>query len=235
MNGPGPSAGAPLLEFRNVSLRTISPYDAGLQAVSFNLRPGEVALVRLAYGHTITPLADLASGLLDPAEGEVVYQGVAWTHRDAAEGARLRGGIGRVFERTGWVSNLDVDENITLARRYHDRCAPEAALQEARAIATALGLPGLPVGRPATVARQDLRRAEWVRALMGEPKLLLLERPGRELPLADLARLASEIERRRALGTAAIWLTDRPENALECGLRPTLKFNLEGGNMTAWS
>ena len=89
MNSPDPSAGEPLLEFRNVSLRAMSPYDAGLQAVSFSLRAGEVALVRLAYGHTITPLADLAEGLLDPGEGEVVYQGVPWTRRDAAISAEL--------------------------------------------------------------------------------------------------------------------------------------------------
>lgn len=221
----------PLLEFRGVSAPAEAPYDVGLRDVSFALRSGDLALVRLEHGHPVTPLADLATGLLDPAAGEVLVAGRAWTARSADEAAAQRGRLGRVFERYGWLSNLDVDENVTLAQRYHRNRDPADALAEAQRIAAALGLPGLPAGRPAAVPRQELRRAEWVRALMGDPLLVLLERPGRELPAAWLDGLVAEIQRRREAGLAVVWTEEADSDLDAASLRPTLNFAFAHGNM----
>ncbi len=221
----------PVLEFRNVTLPAHPPYDAGVRGLSFALAPGELALVRLPYGASVTPLADLACGVIDPEEGEVLFRGESWATQSADHEAVQRGFIGRVFERAGWLSNLDVDENVTLARRYHQRLEPEAALAQAQELAARLGLAGLPAGRPAAVPRGELLRAQWVRALLGEPALLLLERPGRDLSAAVVAPLVAEVNRRRAAGVAVLWLTDDHERLEPAGLTPTLKFDLEDGNI----
>lgn len=220
-----------VLEFRDVSLAAAPPYETGVTGVSFVLSPGDLALIRLSYAARVTPLADLACGVVDPDAGEVLFGGVAWAATGADRQAEQRGRVGRVFERAGWLSNLDVDENVTLARRYHERMDPAAALAAAQELALRLGLPALPAGRPAGAPRGDLLRAQWVRALMGEPLLLLLERPGRDLASGAVDPLVAELNRRRAKGAAVLWLTDEHERIEEADMRPTLKFDLQDGNI----
>lgn len=219
-----------VLDMREVFLDSQPPYDGGLRGVSLRLAPGELCLVRVPAQEPVTMLADAASGLLEPHAGAVLFEGRVWSSCSADEVAAARSRIGRVFERAGWLSNLDVDENITLGRRYHARRASDAALAEARALAQELGLDGLPAGRPAFVDRETLCRAQWVRALMGTPALLLLERPGRDVDAALLEPLVRAVNRRREqAGTAVLWIADAREALDDSALRPTRKCAMEDG------
>ncbi len=221
-----------VLEFQNVSLNAEPPYEVGLRGLSFALAPGELLRVDVVAGRTVIPLADLAGGLLEPEEGEVLLNGRAWRDYAPDEAAVERGRIGRIFEGTGWISNLDVDENITLSARYHAHRSEAEALQEARELAVRLGLGELPAGRPVLHASTDLRRAEWVRALLGNPSLLILERPVRDLPSEWIPPLLAELDRRRAAGAAVIWIQKWPAPLAAEALKPTLHFEVESGNIT---
>ena len=149
-----------MLEFQQVTLAAGSGHDVALEGLSFALQSGGLALFELEPGLARTPLADLAGGVLDPESGAVCFDGQPWAGLGPEPAARARSRIGRVFEGVGWVSNLDVDENITLAARYHGAATEAEALAAARALALRLGMDSLPAGRPAHVARQTLRRAE---------------------------------------------------------------------------
>ncbi|MCA1810158.1 MAG: organic solvent ABC transporter ATP-binding protein, partial [Lentisphaerae bacterium] len=129
-----------------------------------------------------------------------------WSRIDQDQALRLRAQIGRVFDWHGWVSNLDVIENITLAQRHHTRRSLREITEEAQALASAFNLPEVPRGRPAAVPHRDLRRAEWVRAFMGRPALVCLERPGMGVAGEHLASLARAVNELCARGGAALWL-----------------------------
>jgi phospholipid/cholesterol/gamma-HCH transport system ATP-binding protein len=168
---------------------------------------------------------------LDLAAGEVRFLGESWNtvHRDKAPG--LRGRIGRVFDEPGWVSNLDVDENITLSQRYHTRRPEPEIHEEARQRAQELGLTELPQGRPAFVPRAELRRAEWVRAFMGDPKLIILERPTRDLPEEWAGPLLAQVQKARERGSAVLWIAGDQDDVDEIALKPTLKFAMQDAMM----
>lgn len=221
-----------VIEFRSVSLKAEPPYEAGLRDLSFALAPGELLLVDVVAGRTLTPLADLANGLLEPEEGEVLLHGRLWRDYAPDEAAAERGRIGRVFEGAGWISNLDVDENITLSARYHAQLSEPDALRVAQELAARLGMKGLPAGRPTLHSYKDLRRAEWVRALMGEHALLILERPIRDLSPEWSVPLLAELDRRRAAGAAVVWIQKWPAELSVEALKPTLHFEVESGNIT---
>lgn len=221
-----------VIEFQNVSLKAEPPYEVGLRNLSFALAPGELLRVDVVAGHTVIPLADLASGLLEPEEGEVLLHGRTWRDYAPDEAAAERGRIGRIFEGAGWISNLDVDENITLSARYHAQMSEAEVLQAARELAVRLGLVELPTGRPALHASTELRRAEWVRALMGKPSLLILDRPVRDLPSEWIPPLLAELDRRRVDGAAVIWIQKWPAPLAAEALKPTLHFEVESGNIT---
>ena len=195
-----------ILVVEQVSLAVLPPYEAGLEHVSLTLKRGDLLLIRTENGHPHSPLADVVSGLVEPAEGRVLFAGEDWRRMTPPRAAACRGRIGRVFETGGWINNLDVDENITLAQRHHTLRPVAELYVEAERWARCFGLPEVPRMRAALLKRSELRRAEWIRALMGPPALLLLEQPGRNVPAEFLAGLAAAVQEVRATGSAVIWL-----------------------------
>lgn len=221
-----------ILEIREAYFGEKIPYDCGVEDLSLSICAGEFYLIRLPLGSVISPLPDLAAGLLEPERGSVRFNGTDWNAMSADAASAARGTIGRVFERAGWVSNLDLDENITLPQRYHARRSMPDTLAEARMIADELQLGEIPPGRPARLDRAQLLRWQWVRALMGKPALLVLERPVRDLP-PDAARPFFDAVQRRVEqhGLAVLWLTDAHEPLDASTLRPTRKYAMQEGRL----
>jgi len=220
-----------LLQFKNVSVAGQPPFDSGLEGVTFSLAAGELALVRLEEHIPNIPLGDAAQGMIELDEGEVRYDGENWAHMKAPQVSLHRSRIGRVFEQPGWISNIDVDENIILAQLTHTHRGEVEIREEAARIAKEFQLEELPHARALMVPRAALRRAQWVRAFMGDPKLVILERPTREMPDYWSDVLVKKVNESRARGTAFLWITDE---AYEWGLadmNPSLKFVMRGTKM----
>ncbi len=197
-----------ILRFENASLAAQPPYAQDLTAITLEVAAGEAQLVVTDMLPDGFPLADLAAGLVAPDEGRVYFAGTDWQARHPDEAAAARGRIGRVFEKRGWISNLDVDENITLAQRHHTT-RPLAEIEaEALALAKQFGFEDLPRMRPALLRTGELRRAAWIRALLGAPMLLLLEHPLRELSNAAGAPLLAAVQAACAHGAAALWIAE---------------------------
>jgi len=203
-------AGDPILEFAEVDAEGTAQYAGGLRGVSLSLRPGELAAVRPAGPGRLPPLADLALGLLPPARGRVTFAGEDWTAMSPDRAVACRGRIGRVFAGAAWIGNLDVDENVILRERHLTR-RPEAEVRrEAQGWAARFGLAELPATRPAWTPAPDLIRAQWVRALLGRPALLLLEDAEHEAPAESLAAWRAALAEAVAGGAAALWIGAEP-------------------------
>lgn len=196
-----------VLEFRDVHVEARHPYDVGLAGANFSLAPGELLLVEVEKGQGRNPLADAAAGLAEPERGEVLFRGISWAGMSAGESAEKRGTVGRVFEPGGWVSNLNIDENVTLSQRHHTLRPLEEIAAEADRRARGFGLPGLSAIRPAAAKRPERRAAEWVRAFLGEPALIILEHPMNDAYTSLLPALGEAVEAARKRGAAVLWLT----------------------------
>ena len=199
---------ASILKFDRVSCTAQPPYEQDLAGVSLALGPGDLGVVLVPPGTARLPLADLAEGLLIPDAGRVAFEEEDWLEWTPDDAAAARSRIGRVFETRGWISNLDVDENITLAQRHHTSRPVAELEQEAAALARGFGLTELPRVRPAVLRSAVLRRAEWVRAFLGAPALILLEFPLREVYVDALDGLVLAVQAARARGAAVLWLGD---------------------------
>lgn len=196
-----------VLEFDQVTVPREGFYDAGLKNCSFQLRAGELVAVRTSKELIHNPLSASALGLIETISGTVRFCGEDWRALPPRRMATLRSKVGRVFAEDGWISNLDVDENIVLAQFYHTRRPREEIWNETLEIARRLGLSGIPEGRAAGLRRATLRVLEWVRALLGEKVLLILEHPMNRVPHNFLQPLLTEVARVRKLGTAILWIT----------------------------
>lgn len=224
----------PILEFADVTIPAVVREHAGLSQVSVRLAPGTLTIIQVEPSNAQLPFADLATGLLDPAEGRVLFQGQAWNAMPPEQALYWRAQIGRVFEGHGWISNLNVNENVTLAQRHHTRRPDAEILAEAKALARAFGLGELPKTRPALVTTQDLRRAEWIRGFLGQPRLILLERPMQGVPPEYLPLLIGAVHKACTKQAAVLWLTDsglqdKPDPVTpHWELPPTTRYGMQG-------
>lgn len=223
----------PILEFADVTIAAAPLAHAGLSHVNAQLLPGTLTLVQVEPGNEQLPLADLAQGLLCPEEGRVLFQGQEWKTISPEEALRRRGQTGRVFEGHGWISNLNVNENATLSQRHHTRRPIATILAEAEALARVFGLSELPKIRPALVARQDLRRSEWIRAFLGRHMLVILERPMLGVSPAHLPRLINAVRETCARKAAVLWLTENERIEPHADLPPITRYAMRGLNLVA--
>ncbi len=183
-----------------------------------NLESGGVAVVETGISLEIRdaefdyfPLADAVEGLLPCQSGKILFLGRDWAEMGPMDQARNRGKIGRVFDYHGWVHNLSVMENLVTACRTHPARAIPDPEGEAEKMARRYGLPGVPNGRPGLMRKRDLRRCEWVRAFLGNPVLVVLERPEMDAPREALPALFETAREAQDRGTALLWMTQDRE------------------------
>jgi len=197
----------PILQFNEVTVRAEQRYDTDMEQVSFSLSPGALLLILTEKTHRKLPLSDAAQGLIDAASGSILFKQQSWGDMSNDQAAACRGNTGRVFETWGWVSNLDLDENITLKERYWQDRTKKDIEEEAVALARQFGLDDLPRKRPAWVNRSILQRSQWVRALLGKPSLLLLAYPEQYVSHEHVEMLMQSVGERMQQGVAVVWFT----------------------------
>ena len=220
-----------VLAFNGVSTEPEPLFDTPLWDVTFTLSQGELLLLRLERGRFRLPVADLAAGVLEPRQGTVEFLGENWLRMSPDYSSAQRGKIGRVFEDHGWISNLDIDENITLAQRHHSNRSDSDIEEEATRLARMFGIPGLPRRPVAGMRQEDLRRSELIRAFLGTPVLIILERPTRNIFPGIIPSLMNAIRAARDRGSAVIWTTSEDRVWSESGIHATLKCTMFGSRM----
>lgn len=196
----------PVLKFEDVTIAAGSDGAGGIRDVSFGLEAGTVGLVLLEEGHEQTLVAEAAQGLVDTDQGRVLFKGVPWTEMGVVEQSEQRGRIRRVFDHYGWISNLDVAENLCLAECHHSGRGHDDVLAEAKQWADRFGLPRIPEARPVRLPAQTLRKLEWVRAFLGRPELIILERPLLGVARTEAPLLADAVREAAERGVAVLWM-----------------------------
>jgi ABC-type branched-subunit amino acid transport system ATPase component len=164
----------------------------GVQAVSdatFLVRPGTITGLIGPNGAGKSTVIDLISGRTRPDRGSVRFEGLDITNRPPHEVSRC--GIIRTFQKANVFGRLTVLENLLLgARPWHGErllqalwrraswTSSEAELvQRAFEILARFGLERLANDYAGALSGGQKRLVELMRALMAEPKMLLLDEP----------------------------------------------------------
>ena len=173
-----------------LALRGISKAFGAVQAVrdvSIECRAGEIHALVGENGSGKSTLLGVASGFLAPDDGSVEIAGTE--RRRVSPGETRRLGLGMAYQTYSHVLDLSVAENLYLAapaelRPTYGRMEEWAAAQLA---AFGLGIPPTAAAGSLSLAQRQL--LEVVKALLAEPKVLLLDEPTTALGLEDVERL----------------------------------------------
>jgi len=228
-----PNGDLPILRLEEARV----PIESGAAAtrpINLSLAAGDFVLIEpgdLARG---AEFADTCVGLAAPVTGQVRFLGVDWTQLGAEAAAALRGQIGRLVAASGaWVQSLDMVENVLLPQLHNPRRPLGELRADAARLATRFGLPGLPATRPAQLPPGDLQRAGLVRAFLGRPRLVILERATEGVYPEILDPLVNTIRDARARGAAVLWLTHDARVWTDPGLPTSARHRLLGGRLVS--
>ncbi len=138
-----------------------------------------------------TTLFNVLSGFVTPVTGRVVIDDVDLL--DMADYRRARWGVRRTFQTVQTIESLTVYENV---RTVHEHAAEGSRSERQDAVDDVLAFVGLSDVRDSVVralSQRDRRFIEVARAIVGAPRVVLLDEPAAGLPEEETDHLAQII------------------------------------------
>jgi len=173
-----------------------------LAPTTLRIEDGEFVVIVGPSGCGKSTLLRLIAGLEHETAGSVAIGG-----RDVTEAAPAARGVAMVFQSYALYPHLTVAGNIGYPLRIAK--VPKAVIAErVAAVAATLGLGDLLDRRPAALSGGQRQRVSIARAVIREPKVLLLDEPLSNLDAELRVRMRHEFARLHArLGTTMIYVT----------------------------
>jgi len=198
---------APVLELRGVTVRFGSV--PALSRVSLAVRAGEVVAVLGENGSGKSTLVALVSGVLRPAEGELMVDGQPVRFRSPQQ-ARRRG-IATVWQDLAIAPLMSVWRNFFLGDEPTRGVWPFRRLDVGRAEEIAsramarVGVTGLDPGQPASALQAGERQSLAIaRALHFGARVLVIDEPTAPLTVAQRALVLQSVVAARDAGLAVL-------------------------------
>ena len=188
-----------------------------LKGLSFEVEKGEFFFLLGSSGCGKSTLLRIISGLCDPDEGRIFFDGEDVTTLPAE-----KRGVGLVFQNYALWPHMTVYDNIAFGLQVRKLKKDEIAKKVAKVLQD-VRLEGLEKRYPAELSGGQQQRVALARALVVEPKLVLLDEPLSNLDANLRLEMRSELRRiHRELGLTMIYVTHDQKEALSLADRVAL-------------
>ena len=194
-----------------------------LKNVSFEVAAGEVHALIGENGAGKSTLMKILSGAHRPDSGTVELDGRPFVPANPLHARRS--GIAMIYQELTLAPHLSVEENILLGEEparmgWLNRSRRRELARQALA---QLRHESIPLEAPVnsrTIAEQQI--VEIARALIGQPKVLIMDEPTSSLTQVDTENLFAVIERLRRLGVSIIYISHFLEECQRIATRYTV-------------
>jgi ABC-type sugar transport system ATPase subunit len=197
-----------------------------LEGLDLDVEPGELVVVVGPSGSGKTTLLRLVAGLERPTAGSIHFGG-----KDLAGVSPQRRNVALVFQSLALYGHLTVEQNLAFALNAQStggwfsslwRRGPVGSEARAKIASTArlLRIEHLLDRRPAELSGGEQQRVALGRAIVRQPRALLLDEPLSSLDLPTRRTLRRELkDLQRRLGVPTIYVTHDQAEALAMGDR----------------
>ena len=175
--------------------------------IDLDLFPAEIHALLGENGAGKSTLVKVMYGLIQPSAGELRWMGKKIVLTGPSEARAL--GIGMVFQHFTLFENLNVAENVALGLPPTESFS--AIAERLAETARVYGLPLDPRREVWRLSVGERQRIEIVRALMQNPKLLILDEPTSVLTPQEADQLFIVLERLKGEGRAVLYISHKLE------------------------
>ena len=193
--------------------------------VSLIVQPGETHAVLGENGAGKSTLMKIIYGSVKPDEGSVIFNGQTVNVRNPQEARAL--GISMVFQHFSLFDTLTVAENVWLGLDKSLTLAEVTRRITAKASEYGLDIdPSRPVH---TLSVGEMQRVEIIRALLTDPKLLILDEPTSVLTPQAVVKLFVVLKKLASEGCSILYISHKLHEIRELCTACTV---LRGGKVT---
>ncbi|HNJ45026.1 MAG TPA: ABC transporter ATP-binding protein [Ottowia sp.] len=173
--------------------------------VSLTVQPGEIHAVLGENGAGKSTLMKIIYGAVKPDAGELRFDGQPVRIANPQQARRL--GIAMVFQHFSLFETLSVAENVWLGL---DKALPLAEVtRRIDQTAAAYGLEIDPARPVHTLSVGEMQRVEIIRALLTEPRLLILDEPTSVLTPQAVDKLFVTLRRLAGEGCSILYISHK--------------------------
>ena len=197
-------------------------YDNGHEAlknINLEINEGELVCLLGPSGCGKTTILNLLAGLLDPTSGEIKFDGDSVVNKHPKDR-----NIGLVFQNYALYPHMTVLENIMFPLTVGKNKMPKSeAMEIAKKYMKITSIEELADKKPGNMSGGQQQRVAITRALVQNPKVLLLDEPLSNLDARLRLKIREEIRRLvKEIGITTIFVTHDQEEALSISDRIVL-------------
>ena len=198
-----PGQAPPRLRLAGITKRY--PAVVANNGVSLTVQPGEIHAVLGENGAGKSTLMKIIYGATRPDEGSVQFDGQAVSIRNPQEARQL--GIAMVFQHFSLFDTLTVAENVWLG--LDKRISLAEVTRRITAKAAEYGLDIDPLRPVHTLSVGEMQRVEIIRALLANPRLLILDEPTSVLTPQAVEKLFVVLRQLAAEGCSILYISHK--------------------------
>lgn len=206
-----------LIDMRGVGKRYEGVH--ALDAVDFDVRPGEVHALAGANGSGKSTLCKIISGAVEPDDGEVLVDGELVSFRTPVDASST--GIRMVYQSSDLVPTMSVAQNVAMGNEDFLMRMRTVNLR-VQQLVQRLNFKVDPTAVVATLSAAQKQMVEIARALYSDVKLLILDEPTAALTPEEIVRLFHIVRELADSGVGVIFVSHALEEALEIADRVTV-------------
>jgi len=199
--------GEPLLRARSICKRYGNVH--ALSDMGFELQEGEVHVLFGENGAGKSTLISTIAGAVQPDSGELCMHGHPVRLRNVHEARKL--GIAAMFQEFSLAPHLSVEENIMLGAEpcRNGFIDGKARRERVAGVLKRCGFSLDPQAMVATLSRAQQQMVEMAKALLTQPKVLILDEPTASLSEKETLALFDLVRKLREQGVGIIYITHR--------------------------
>jgi branched-chain amino acid transport system ATP-binding protein len=172
--------------------------------LSFRVDAGEILGIIGPNGAGKTTVFNLLMGILNPEQGEIIFEEKNITRESPSNRAHL--GLGRTFQIPRPFDKMTVFENLFVAALHGGKKKGGPARKDVQNILEMIGLSSVQDRTAGGLSLLDRKRLELGRALATDPKLIMLDEVAGGLTEPEAALVLKIVKDMQERGIAIVWI-----------------------------